>query len=318
MGKTVPVYTAPVDRYLTDWWGLFPEQPVTDVGGAGGTTNLLTRTVDQGGALAVARATGAGVPGNDRRLFLLDESFQATDVEAHLTVSGIGTGPTLQVGVVVRVKPGGVGLVAPLVWTNVFFGTSGTLLPGAWEFRADGGSTSFQINQQTSPAPFFGYPRRILSATGDGTTATVTMAERHFLEVSAAIVISGNVLFPGNPLLFVAQSDVLDPFSFRVPHATVGTQPGGDVQWPFWPNVYRTLAVRLVGTTLTAKQWPTDHAPEPSWSDTVKTGSVVMPGTLTGGVPFPSGAGRAGFLLAHMGGAPARADVRKFEAVRLA
>lgn len=311
MAPTVPVYTAPVDRYLTDFWGLFQVLPVSDGGGAF-ASNALTATVNQRVATLQARSVGHPTPGNDRRLYLLDESFEATDVEAHLTYFTPGGG---QSGVAVRVQPGGTGHVAPIIWHNVFFGTSGTQLVGAWDFPGTTGS--FGLNQQTSPLPFFGYPRTILSATGDGTTATVTLGERHLIDLvpnSSGVTIRNNTLFPGNP--FVGAT-VVDPFTFTVPHATVGTQPGGQVEWPFWPGVHRTLAVRLVGTTITAKQWPVDYVPEPSWSDTVKTGSVVMPDPLAGGVPFPSGPGRTGFLVAHLG-VTGRFEVRKFEAVRLA
>lgn len=296
MARVVPVYTAPADRFLTDFWGLFQEQPISDALGAG-ATNALARElvgVDRVARLR-ARPTGVGSPGNDRRIFLLDQSFSATDVEAYLTYSTEGPG-LQQGGVVVRGQPGGSGFLAPTVWQNIIFAGTGTLLPGVWE---GSGAVLTSTNQQTTPLAFNGFPRSIASATGDGTTVTITCTERHWVELGGLLAVSGQPLLPSNPQLSV--TEVVDPFTFRVARSEVGTQPGGLLVWVIWPpGVPRTLAARLVGTTLTGKQYPA-VAPEPSWSDPLKAGSRTLPGTLAGGVSLPSGPGRPGFIVAHLG-----------------
>lgn len=295
MARTVPVYSAPTNRFLTDFWGLFQEQPISDALGAG-ATNALDRELV--GVDRVARLrphlTVVGSPGNDRRVYLLDASFAAADVEVYLTysVNGLGQG-----GIVLRGQPGGSGFLAPTLWQNVIFAGTGTLLPGVWE---GSGSVLTTTNQQATPTAFNGFPRSIVSATGDGTTVTITCAERHWVELGGLLAVSGQPLLPSNPQLSV--TEVVDPFTFRCARPEVGTQPGGRLLWVIWPpDSPRTLAGRLVGTTLTGKQWPT-VAPEPSWGDPLKAASLTLPDPLAGGVPLPSGPGRPGIIVAHLGG----------------
>jgi hypothetical protein len=289
--RTVPVYTAPANRFLTDFWGLFQELPVSDAVPPT-ATNALTKEVVGVDRVARLRSapTGVGSPGNDRRLFLLDQSFEATDVEVYLTYSTEGAG-LQQGGVVCRVKPGGSGHLAPTVWQNIIFAGTGTLLPGTWDFT---GSVLTSTNQQATPQAFNGFPRVITSITGDGTTVTVTCAERHWLELGGLPAVSGSPLLPTNPQVTV--SEIVSPFVFRAPRSEVGTQPGGRLVWVIWPpGSPRTIAARLVGSTITGKQYPA-VAPEPSWADSVKTASVVL-------AAAPSGPGRPGFIVAHLGAA---------------
>lgn len=290
MAPTVPVYTTEDARYLTDFWGLFEETPVSST-----NINVVARTMEDG--VAVLRVSPTGAAGaSDRRLFLLDPTFTATDVEAYITYEIFGGAPAVQGGVVLRVSPGGSGLVAPIVWQNIFFGATGNLIPGAWEFS---GAALTQTNQQADPAngSFTGYPRAIDSLTGDGTTVTVTMAEPHLLEETQnfGVAIRDNALFPGSPFVF---GTVIDPFTFTFPSTTAGTEAGGRITWTFWVG-RRHLAARLVGDQLTGKQWP-PTAPEPAWDDPLKAGTVTLPDPLAGGVPLPSGPGRAGFVFAHV------------------
>lgn len=258
-------------------WDLFDEIPVSTV------DNTLTLGAT-GGKGTVVAATSAGA-GNDRRLFVLnDPALYAVDWECRLSYRLTGAAQT---GIVMRVNQG----VAPVSWANIIFGANGNVLPGCWEFD---GATLAQTNQQAGTAYLFGAP--IVSASGSGTAVTVTTSYEHLL--TAGEIVHHDSSFGSFGQVTVASTPTATTYTFA--SAVAGSWTGGRYRWVIAPaDRERTHACRLVGSTLTHKQWISPH-PEPDWGDATTTVTQVLPSTLLGGAPLPTTKGRVGIVVAHL------------------
>lgn len=247
-----------------------------------GIDNTLALSVAAGeGVISVA--SGVGASGNDRRILFLN-GWSATAVEARLSFRIVGSG---QCGLVVREDQ----RRAPISWNNIVFAATGNLLPGVWEYD---GTTLASINQQAGTSSLWGSD--IVSAVGNGTAVTVTTVLEHLL--SPGSIVDHASTFGSFGQATVATTPTATTYTFA--SAVAGSWTGGRYRWVIAPPVMRNQAVRLVDRTLTHKQWVPPH-PEPEWDDPVRAVVQLMPATLASGRLFPSGAGRVGIVVAHLG-----------------
>lgn len=247
-----------------------------------GIDNTLSLTAT-GGEGVIGVASGPGAAGNDRRILFLN-GWSCTDVEARLSFRIVGAG---QCGLAVRENQSR----APVSWNNIVFAATGNLLPGVWEYD---GTTLASINQQAGTSSLWGSD--IVSASGNGSAVTVTTVLEHLL--SPGSIIDHASTFGAFGQVTVASTPSATTYTFA--SAVAGSWTGGRYRWVIAPPVMRNQAVRLVDRTLTHKQWVPPH-PEPAWDDLSRTVVQVMPATLASGRLFPSGAGRVGIVVAHLG-----------------
>ncbi len=258
------------------WTDLFDATPVSN---PTDSTPVLTAT----GGYGVATH---GVPENanaeDRRIYFLEGS-DCSDCEVRLDWEIVAA--NTQVGIALR----GDDDTAVVVWSNIVFGVNATLILGVWEY--DGVGDLLQTNQIGS---ITGYPVAVATATGDGVTVTVRTRLPHGYTPGATASLVGVGAF-GNVTVASVVSDTIFTFA----SATAGSWTGGTAGWLFTPG-RRKVAVRLIGNTLTAKQWlPTQD--EPAWDDPTRAVSASLPATLAGSGGPPPASGRIGVVVAHLG-----------------
>lgn len=259
-------------------WDRFAEDYVN------GIDNVLAYGATGGeGTIGVASGAGAG---NDRRLLMLN-GFTATDFEARISYR-IGAGG--QCGLVVRENQ----QRAPVSWNNIVFAATGNVLPGVWEYD---GTTLLGINQQAGTSFLWG--SEIVSASGSGSAVTVTTVLPHLL--GAGDIIDHASSFGAFGQVTVATTPTATTYTFA--SAVAGSWTGGRYRWVIAPGARnRVHAARLVGRTLTHKQWVPPH-PEPAWDDPIRTVAQVLPATLGTGRLLPVDQGRPGIVVAHLGAA---------------
>lgn len=258
-------------------WGLFTEAQVSGID----NTVTLSKNDDYWSA------TGVGGNGtNDRRIYYLNGS-NVTDCEVRLTMRNIGVAAGAgQVGIALRgAAPG----PAVVVWQNILFAATGNVLNGIWQYN---GTTLQSTNQMANTNDLWGPD--IVNGFGTGSIITVNTRGAHYLRPGHLINFTG---FGGATSATVLDTPTADQFRFY--STTSGSWTGGNYAWVIAGGP-RELAVRLVGSTLTTKQWPVG-SPEPSWADPIRAEVNTIPGTLAvGGVAAPA-SGMVGIVVAHIG-----------------
>lgn len=257
-------------------WDRWEEVPVN------GIDNTLTRSVADG--VGVLSGSGSPAAGNDRRVLQL-LGFSAQDVDLRVDFRITGGAPS-QCGLVFRRFN-----TAPTTWQNIIFAATGNVLIGEWEFN---GTTLLATNQQPQTSSLWGSP--IVSASGNGTTVTVTCEYGHLLTAGEIIGLDGVGAF-GQVTVAATPSDT----TFTFTNATVGSWTGGRYRWVIAPNRMRTLATRNIGPAIITKQWVPPH-PEPDWGDTTRVAIGFTPARLaSAGVAPTVGVGKVGLICAHLG-----------------
>jgi hypothetical protein len=279
-------------RAATDLTGL-TEVPVTNAANAVTTTAV-------GSAL---RLTSTAATDDDRRLYLLDAGYTPADVEVRLCYSTSSGGA--QVGVAARASTS----MAAIGWQNVVFGANASELAGFWQYDGNLGAT-FATNQMANSLNF--RQGTITASSGSGTAVTATTAAPHLLRVGQAV----RVTVTGLADTAETVATVPNPYTFTFPDAAAGnlgagTWRAGSVAVPV--TIHRWIAMRVVGTTHTIKQWEVGEA-EPAWNDATRTATNTIPATLSIGAAVPNATGRVGVLVAHFFNTGRQTTLRSFEA----
>lgn len=264
--------TDEISWYAATDWNHFTMVPVTS------TDNTLTLTADAG--RGVATGSGAGATGGDRRLYLL--ATEAADAELRCDWELVTGGS--QLGFAFRADES----EAVIAWNNIFFGASGNIVQGVWEY-----SGTFHTNQA---APYSSLRAELLSASANGSTATFKTRTPHQLPAgtSTVVTIDGVGSF-GQATV----TSVPDATTFAFSSTASGSWTGGTYSWVTGPK-RRKVAARLVGNRIVWKQWlPGD--PEPSWADPLRAATATLPATLAGSGGPPPTSGRLGLLISHLG-----------------
>lgn len=261
--------------------------------------NPITTTAT-GGAL---RLTSTAATDDDRHLYLLDAGYTPTDVEVRVCYTTNSGGA--QVGVAARASTS----MAAIGWQNVVFGANASELAGFWQYDGNLGAT-FDTNQMANSLNF--RQGTLDSVVGDGTTVTAHSTTPHLLRVDQSIRVTATGLAD----VSTSVASRPDPYTFTFADAANGSIGPGS--WragsTFVPvTIHRWLAMRVVGTTHTIKQWEVGEA-EPAWNDTTRTATNTIPGTLAVGAAVPNASGRVGVLVAHFGPDGRQITLRSFEA----
>lgn len=279
-------------RVAADLTGL-TEVPVT----------LATAPVTTTSTGSALRLTSTATEDNDRRLYLLDAGYTPADVEVRLCFSTNSGGA--QVGVAARASTS----QAAIGWKNVLFGADASELAGFWQYDGNLGAT-FALNQMANSLNF--RQGTITASSGSGTAVTATTAAPHLLRVGQAV----RVTVTGLADTAETVATVPDPCTFTFADAAAGdlgagTWRSGSVAVPV--TIHRWLAMRVVGTTHTVKQWEVGEA-EPAWNDATRTATNTIPATLSIGAAVPNASGRVGVLISHFGTTGRQTTLRSFEA----
>lgn len=261
-----------VNWYAATDWNQFTMVPATSPD----NTIALTASAGRG----VVTGSGAGASGNDRRLYLLPT--EAADAELRCDWELVSGGS--QLGLAFRADES----EAVIVWNNIFFGASGNIIQGVWEY-----SGAFHTNQST-PASML--RSQLLSASANGSTATFKARAPHHMPAGTSTVVSiEGVGSFGQATV----TSVPDATTFACASTASGSWTGGTYTW-IGVVQRRKVAARLVGNRITWKQWLPGE-PEPSWADPLRAASATLPATLAGSGGPPPTSGRVGLLVAHLG-----------------
>lgn len=279
-------------RAAADLTGL-TDVPVTNAANAVTTTAV-------GSAL---RLTSTAATDDDRRLYLLDAGYTPADVEVRVCYSTNNAGA--QVGVAARASSS----MAAIGWQNVLFGANASMLAGFWQYDGNLGAT-FALNQMANSLNF--RQGTITAASGSGTVVTVTTAAPHLLRVGQGV----RVTVTGLADTAETVATVPNPYTFTFADAAAGnlgsgTWRAGSTGVPV--TIHRWLAMRVVGTTHTVKQWEVGEA-EPAWNDATRTATNTIPANLSIGAAVPNASGQVGVLVAHFGPSSRQITLRSFEA----
>jgi hypothetical protein len=273
---------APLTRtwHQATGWDAFTEVPISN---PTGTIDLAVA------ANGIGTATSANENGNDRRLYMLNGFGPYQNVETRLSFSANSS--SIQTALAMRASASQ-SVVA--CWTNVIFGANASLLQGVWEYN---GTDLLSTNQHANSLNSI--TQEIIGAVGDGTMVTVRCRMPHLFTSGGQSI---RVTFgPYSDTSVTATS--VDATTFTLPLADVfiatsGTWRRGSTGLA--SGTRRHVAARVIGNQVTYKHW-FDAEPEPSWTDSLRALTNVMPATLVHSGGPPPATGGVGFHVNHVG-----------------
>jgi hypothetical protein len=267
-----------------DAWDRFEEVSISGQDGDPPDNTIILTAED-----CVGTATGSGgTHGNDRRVYLLEDSLTAADAEIRATFRLHSN--SAQFGLALRTSNN----EAIIAWSNVIFSASSNILHGAWEY---GGNALISTNQMNSTCL---NNQEILSASGDGSTVTVLTKQPHLLVSGGESV---RITFGPFSATAVTATPV-DATSFTFSNANAGAWTTGSwTQCTVGPSTTkrRHVAMRVIDDMMIVKHWNVGE-PEPSWADPRRANFSVFPSTLEGSGQPPPTSGRFGIVINHMDG----------------